>query len=146
MEFFTIERLHLCLSRLLATIPSNMTFPAPRPPGSGVACGVEYDADYPHFSGNFWAATCDFIARTRQLLRDASDTAAEFFLTEGPEPPKEDAFVNLAKYEGPTSLYRHVMLPQYYRFSREQEKENYANVRFPVARILATPTSVGYDK
>jgi hypothetical protein len=143
MEYFTIERPHLCLSRLLPTIP--MTPPTsspipPRPMGTGVACGVEYHPERPHFSGNFWAATCDYIARTREPLAPEQETseaaryvAAEFFISKGVRASSRvNPFVNLASYQGYFALYRFVMLPELYRFTPEQEEENYANVAFPI--------------
>jgi hypothetical protein len=136
MEYFTIERPHLCLSRLLVTIPTEDPLHQKReesisyPPESGVACGVEYHWQYHMYSGNFWSATCDYISRTRAPLTNAKYTAAEFFI--GGQPAQSgDPFVTLAQYQG-ISLYRHLILPEHYRFTKEQEDSTYAGISFPI--------------
>jgi hypothetical protein len=136
MEYFTIERPHLCLSRLLPTIPADDQHRQKRdeslsyPPESGVACGVEYHRHHHIYSGNFWTATCDYISRTRAPLTSTKYTAAEFFIG-GKSAQSGDPFVTLAQYQG-ISLYHHLILPEHYRFTQEQEDNSYADISFPI--------------
>jgi hypothetical protein len=132
MEYFTIERPQLCLRYLLPTIPTNLSDP-PRPPGAGVHCGVEYHVKHPHYSGNMWAATCDYISRKLSPVLGTYYLAAEFWIAGGsPAGSTNEPYVNLADYLGPHDLYRQVLLPEHYRFSTIDEENDYANVKFPI--------------
>jgi hypothetical protein len=129
MEYFTIERPQLCLRRLLPTIPTeNQSLP--RPEGGGVHCGVQYRTDMTHhYSGNFWAATCDYISRKLSPIVSNEYLAAEMWIGSG---STDEPVSPLAKYTGPHVLYQQFMLPELYGFTPEEEENDYVDTKFPI--------------
>lgn len=98
MEYFLIERWKACVDCLDAVD----------------ACGVEWRARPPHFSGNFWWATASYINMIPSLREPylfKKRLACEFFIGKGkPRPSIQEwhnsSFLNLYKIEYSADKYR----------------------------------------
>jgi hypothetical protein len=124
LEYFTIERPQLCLDALL----NQHNHPEQQQSSDSdmmkkSACGsnLEPHTGYPHYSGNFWVATCEYLSSLP--LMDLSDpnlnyVEAEMWIGKQYKP---DQFVNLWKRQLDTDvgLYRHWIQPYEYRFPED---------------------------
>jgi hypothetical protein len=113
MEYFTLERPQLCLEEILNKNKS--------------ACGVNF-LHSPHFSGNFWVASCEYLATLPPMnLTDPNldYVAAELWLGTRYD---ESRWVSLwqRKLNLEVQLYRHWIQPSEYRFP--EDLQNVANV------------------
>jgi hypothetical protein len=116
MEYFILERPQLCLDAILNRNKS--------------ACGTHYRRrPRPHFSGNFWAASCEYLAALPPLnLSDADPKyiAAELWIGKGYD---ENRFVGLwgeRPAGGQMDLYKHWIQPSEYRFP--EDRANMLNI------------------
>jgi hypothetical protein len=102
MEYFTLERPQLCLHAIL----NNGT----------AACGVNF-LDYPpHFSGNFWVASCEYLASLTPLNMTSNNlgyTDAEMWIG---QRYRNSRFLSVfqQQVEGHVGLYRHWIQPDEY--------------------------------
>jgi hypothetical protein len=103
MEYFLLERPHLCLHQLVNK--------------KAKACGILFRraavhwSRHPHYSGNFWAARCSYL-KTLPAMSSNSYEAAEFWIGRKGNSDNPDEFVSLA--EADLSLYQHLILPEEY--------------------------------
>jgi hypothetical protein len=114
MEYFTIERPQLCLDMILN--------------GNKSACGCNFERP-PHFSGNYWVASCQYLVKLPPLNLTASRLdyeAADLWFYEAGEMwigrrYSESRFVSLwqRKLETQFALYRHWIQPSEYRFHED---------------------------
>ena len=112
MEYFHLERPHLCLDKIINH--------------GADTCGVMlHRRPYPHYSGNFWVASCRYLAtlpspldklgnemkrlrkeRTRKYLQ------AEFWV--GRKMNLSDTVRHVGLHDIRKGLYRHLALPESY--------------------------------
>jgi hypothetical protein len=116
LEYYTIERPHLCLDEILR---KNKT-----------ACGCNLvRQNPPHYAGNFWVSPCTYLTTLPPLNLTATQRdyeaaglwfyeAAEMWLAEGYEKSR---FVSLRqrKVERKVGLYQHWIQPSEYRFPED---------------------------
>lgn len=97
MEYFTLQRPQLCLDAFASNKKS--------------ACGVNLKTEpWPHFSGNFWAATCDYLSTLQPInLTHSSYTAAEEWIG---GQYNESRFINLCRED--RDLYYDLVQPSEY--------------------------------
>ena len=106
LEYFTIERPHLCLDKLLLSSEDYTT------------CGPNYHAGAgpnqrqitEHYSGNFFATTCEHINHLEPILtNETSYTATEMWIVGSTWKGKPAKLTTNFK-----KLYRNLVLPEKY--------------------------------
>jgi len=112
LEYFLLERPNLCM-QILANGANT--------------CGPQYNALMgPHYSGNFWSASCKFIVRhKKEMIRldytkenKFSYTEAEFWLGRGCQ--NEDFPDCIGLINTHSRLYRTLIFPEDYKIDNEE--------------------------
>jgi hypothetical protein len=106
MEYFTLERPHLCLQKIVHEGANT--------------CGILLHAHSWHYAGNFWVASCDYIHRIRPMNSTwcrqvhGEYNCAEMWIGSGiGETLDETKFVDLLPGVT-TNLYDELILPEMY--------------------------------
>jgi hypothetical protein len=106
MEYFTLERPHLCLQKIVNQGAST--------------CGIMMRYPSWHYSGNFWAASCDYINTVRPInstwcqQADALYNCAEIWLGSGIDGDKLDRAKFVDLHPDAPDLYNELILPEMY--------------------------------
>jgi hypothetical protein len=132
MEYFTIEHPQLCLDTFLLSSSwssnnsNQQQQKQPPPPLDDMVkksvCGSNFEPYWgnPHYSGNFWVATCEYLSNlTPMNLSDPnlSYVEAEMWIGRGYKP---DQFVNLWKRQDDgIGFHDHWIQPYEYRFPED---------------------------
>lgn len=114
MEYFTIERPGICIDHILRKNAST--------------CGANMNRRRSHYSGTFWAASCDYLSSLVPVnMSNSGYFAAEFWIGQKFAWDK-DKFVNL--HYTKKDYYHHLILPeQYTDYAQRWQPDSYiANV------------------
>jgi hypothetical protein len=100
MEYFLLERPELCIDQIVNK-------------GAG-SCGIMFNHN--HYSGNFWAASCDYLRLIEPIDMDVTQNYIKGELWVGDKRGPEDGRrpYSLIQNPSPTGLYRHLIEPSEY--------------------------------
>ena len=97
LEYFLLERPHLCLDQILF---QNAT-----------TCGANWHVKMKnHYSGNFWSASCSHVLQLKPMGSDENYVGPEFWL--GRVKGNHSSFYSATK-----NLYNELILPEEYVFN-----------------------------
>jgi hypothetical protein len=100
MEYFLLERPELCIDQIVNK-------------GAG-SCGIMFNRN--HYSGNFWAANCDYLRQLSPIDMNIKQNYVKAEMWIGDKRGPEDGRRPYSLHQNPatTGLYRHLIEPSEY--------------------------------
>jgi hypothetical protein len=127
LEWFTIERPHLCITALL---------------DGAETCAAQFELHpWWHYSGNFWTASCSYLSKipsmvnlTGQLTSAGYTDAEKWIGLRMTRPWNQTLNVGLHHHNttlaGGKGLYHYLMLPEYYAYMEDTRNRGFRATPF----------------